>query len=205
MWGFLGSVPGSIGRFFGGVGGWLWGHGADLLHGLANGAANGAGAVWGFLSSIPGRVGGWFGDAASWLYGAGQSIVSGLINGISSMIGAAANAAANLAKSALDSAKSFLGIGSPSKMFHEVGLNVGRGMSGGLDASRSAVAEAASRMAGATTGSHSRGSHALAGVGSAPSNGRTVPLVHIEKVESTVDFDMIARQAAFRERAGQFA
>ncbi len=34
--------------------------------------------------------------------------------------------------------------------------------------------------------------------------GRTGPLVHVERVESTVDLELIARQAEFRERAGAF-
>jgi len=32
--------------------------------------------------------------------------------------------------------------------------------------------------------------------------GRNGPLVHIENVSTTVDLDMIARHAEFRERAG---
>ncbi len=34
--------------------------------------------------------------------------------------------------------------------------------------------------------------------------GRTGPLVHVERVDSTVDLELIARQAEFRERAGAF-
>ena len=59
--------------------------------------------------------------AGSWLYGAGQDVLRGLINGIVSMSGAVKNAIERAVNNAVRGALSALGIGSPSKVFAEIG------------------------------------------------------------------------------------
>jgi len=44
-------------------------------------------------------------------------------------------------------AKHFLGIGSPSKVFHEIGMNLGRGLANGIDASAGMAMSASARLA----------------------------------------------------------
>jgi hypothetical protein len=63
----------------------------------------------------------------------GKNIIKGLINGITSMITAAGNAISGLANSVITSAKSVLGIHSPSTVFeNEVGTMIGAGMAKGI-------------------------------------------------------------------------
>jgi len=85
------------------------------------------------VAGLPGRIGGIFANAGSWLYSAGRDIVMGLVNGIGAAIGAAASAAARLAAQVVESAKSALGIKSPSRVFRDIGINVGKGYIGGLE------------------------------------------------------------------------
>lgn len=65
--------------------------------------------------------------------GIGKNLIEGIGNGISNAAGSLVDAARNAAKRALDSVKSFLKIGSPSKLFEdEVGVNIGLGVAEGI-------------------------------------------------------------------------
>jgi len=66
------------------------------------------------------------------LYQAGKDVIQGLINGIKDMGGAIGGAIGDVASGAVNMAKHFLGIGSPSKVFHEIGMNLGRGLATAL-------------------------------------------------------------------------
>lgn len=64
----------------------------------------------------------------------GKNIISGIAKGITASAGAIVSAAKNAAKKALDSAKSFLGIHSPSTVFRDqVGKNMALGMGVGFE------------------------------------------------------------------------
>jgi len=66
--------------------------------------------------------------------GIGRSIIDGIKNGISSAAGRIADAAKDAARRALDAAKRFLGIGSPSKVFLDIGENVSESFAEGITA-----------------------------------------------------------------------
>lgn len=70
------------------------------------------------------------------------AIIEGMVKGISSGIGSVASAARRVASSALDAAKSFLGIRSPSKEFEKVGNFVNDGFRKGLDGNKGQVYKA---------------------------------------------------------------
>lgn len=73
------------------------------------------------------------GLAKHW-YEIGKNIVQGMINGVIDFGGMLINKLENLANDALNAAKKFLGIGSPSKLFaDEVGKNIALGVSVGID------------------------------------------------------------------------
>ena len=74
------------------------------------------------------------------------SIVRGMINGIGAGIGEIVNAAKNMAKNALDAAKNFLGIHSPSRAFHELGDFSSQGFAGGLVDTLAVVEKAGTRV-----------------------------------------------------------
>ena len=67
------------------------------------------------------------------------AIVDGFTGGLGSKVREAANAAADMARGALESAKNVLGIESPSKEFKQIGKFVGDGFAEGLIGSRSTI------------------------------------------------------------------
>lgn len=86
-----------------------------------------------FARGLPGKIKSGIGSLASLLVSAGGDLIRGLINGIKNMAGAAVDAAKNVVGSAVDGAKSLLGIGSPSKVFMEIGEDTMAGWRIGLD------------------------------------------------------------------------
>lgn len=80
-----------------------------------------------------------------------SAIVDGMINFLKGAVGRVADAAANIAKSAFNAAKHFLGIGSPSKLFRdEIGARIVQGMIqgiGSMDSELSTASERVGRMA----------------------------------------------------------
>ena len=104
--------------------------GIDLIISFVNGIANGIRDN----SYAMGQAGGNLATA----------IVEGMVKGIGGGIGAVVKAAKDLAKGALNAAKDFLGINSPSKAFTEVGQWSSEGMAIGLTNYSDKVASAAS-------------------------------------------------------------
>jgi len=101
-------------------------------------------AVSGGIQRAIGAVQGVAGSLVS----AGRDFVMGFVNGITGAIGAAADAAANMAKSAMNAAKKFLGIHSPSRMMRdEVGYYYSAGMAVGIDNGADLVTNSATNMA----------------------------------------------------------
>jgi hypothetical protein len=97
------------------------------------------GKIPGALEAIKVSIGGWIvGAAASLAKSAadiGKNIVSGIISGVSSMGTALADKLKSMAKSALDAAKSALGIHSPSAvMATQIGVPIVDGIVAGLGA-----------------------------------------------------------------------
>ena len=90
--------------------------------------------IAGILQTVPrlfSEVKGAFGRI-DWL-SIGKSVIDGIVNGLRNGISAVADAAMNVARSAFNSAKRFLGIKSPSKQFAYLGKMVDEGLSEGLD------------------------------------------------------------------------
>lgn len=78
-----------------------------------------------------------------------EAIANGMTGGLASKVGSVAKSAENLAKSAYDSAKHFLHIGSPSKKFKELGGWSGEGFVQGLDQWTTASKKAGANIADA--------------------------------------------------------
>jgi tape measure domain-containing protein len=100
------------------------------------------------------------------------AIVKGMIKGLAAGGGEIAKEAKNVAKRALDAAKDFLGIHSPSKAFEEVGEFSDKGLAGGLDKYSHIVGKAAE------------------GVGSNALNTLASTLSNVSKVVSEKNFDL---------------
>lgn len=101
------------------------------------------------VRGIKGRITGALSGATTYLYDAGKNVIQGLINGIKDMAGRAAGAAKDAVMGAVNSAKGFLGIRSPSTVFKEIGDNVGKGLMIGIANTENKVKKTAGHLAGA--------------------------------------------------------
>lgn len=83
----------------------------------------------------------------------GTNIINGIVAGISASASSIASAARQAAQSALDSAKSLLGIKSPSRVFRDqVGQMIGEGMALGIEDSESTVDKAMNALSDSAVG-----------------------------------------------------
>lgn len=124
---------------------------ANLIIGFLNGIPD-------FISNIPA-----FFDAAVSAFSAidwaslGSDIVRGIVNGVKAAASALWSALTDLANSALNAAKSALGIASPSKVFaSSVGRWIPAGMAVGIDSNAGTVDSSVNRMARSATDTFAR-------------------------------------------------
>lgn len=75
-----------------------------------------------------------------------EAIIDGVVGGITDGIGRVTSAAKNMASDALDAAMDFLGIASPSKEFHKLGVYSAQGYAGGMDDSSGLVEKSAENL-----------------------------------------------------------
>lgn len=168
--GFVTTVVMPVVEFFKTV----WSGITDFFSGLWQGIVAFASSVWsGFVGTVVSPVvsgvkSAWSGITGWWsafwsgmgrainavrskaesLFSAGRNFVMGFVKGIRGAIGSAVDAAAHMAKSALNAAKSALGIHSPSRVMRDqVGYYVVAGFANGLTGNKSMVAKAAQTLA----------------------------------------------------------
>lgn len=75
-----------------------------------------------------------------------RAIIDGMTSGLRNGVNAVVNAAKDVARNALNAAKDFLGINSPSKEFEKLGMGSTEGMALGLDKTSSVVAASAENV-----------------------------------------------------------
>lgn len=92
-------------------------------------------AVWQSVLDFFGGISSFFADAGQWLLDVGKNMIRGLIDGVMGAAGAVVDSIVNVASGAIDAAKDFLGIRSPSRVFAGIGRNVVAGLEQGLLAS----------------------------------------------------------------------
>jgi hypothetical protein len=145
LFGWLASLPGKVGAWFGGV---------------LSSAVGKLGELVSWVAGLPGRILGALGDLGGLLLDAGKNIIRGLLNGLKSMAGAVIDWFKGLIGDAVDAVLGFLGIASPSKVFYRIGVWSGEGLVRGLMSMVDPVTGAATALAGAAVPEP-----ALAGVG----------------------------------------
>lgn len=118
----------------------MWSAIGNFLRGawsnITSAVSSGVQSVLGFFRALPGQILGFLSRLPSQLLGIGKNMIQGLINGIKNMAGAVGGAISNVVSGAVDKAKSFLGIHSPSRLFRdEIGEQVGAGWAIGIERS----------------------------------------------------------------------
>lgn len=148
--------------------------GVQLIGGLLEAVGNAAGDMVSSIGELIGKgidaVGGFVGDMIS----AGADLVQGLIDGIWSNISGVGDTIMQGLGGAVESAKSFLGIASPSKLFKEFGEFTMEGFAIGIDAdaakAEQAMRNAAAAVYGAASGTVDMGLSAGAAASQPPVN-----------------------------------
>jgi TP901 family phage tail tape measure protein len=158
VWGWLQSIWGTIsgwlssawGAIAGTAASW-WGQIKSAMTGPVKSAWHAITSTMGMVKdAISSKLTAAWNAAKSWggkFLTVGKNIVMGVVHGVEHAGSALFGALKNLAKGALDSAKSFLGIKSPSRKFAEIGAYIGAGLVQGLTGSTARVKSAANRVA----------------------------------------------------------
>jgi len=119
----------------------------------------------------------------------GKNIIEGIAQGVIAASNFLAEAAENAAKAALEAAKGFLGIHSPSAVFAEVGESVAAGFAQGINMNAEMPALAVGDMAGRTL---------AAGAGASAAGGGPVNISVSVPVSATMSGQLDAEQWAWR-------
>ena len=93
--------------------------------------------LWNYIKGIPSQ-------AVQW----GRDIIQGLIDGIKNMAGSAIEAITGVVSGIIDAAKNLLKSDSPSKLFRDIGSDIGAGLAMGMESARGMVADASVSMTG---------------------------------------------------------
>lgn len=125
----------------------------NTMSGFVDSIGRGIGDAVQWFKDLPGKVLGALGDVGRWLYDAGRNIIQGLLNGLKSAVSSILNFFKNLVSQAVGSVTDALKMNSPSKVFEDIGVNIGLGLINGIAGITPAVADAAAAMAGVTTDS----------------------------------------------------
>lgn len=119
---FLASLPGRVLGFLNSVITNVLNFVSQMGQQAANAATQFANSLINGLASIPGRV-----------VSIGSDIIGGLVNGVVGAAGRLIGAVKDAVGNAIDTAKNFLGIASPSKVFREIGRYSMQGAALGVD------------------------------------------------------------------------
>ena len=122
---------------------WLANKGKDIIIGLKNGIGQKIADVRTWFFGLKDKILGWLGDGLNWLLEVGKDLIRGLWNGINEMKDWVMDKVEGFAGSIVDGITGFFGIGSPSKVFQDIGISLGTGLAIGIaDSSNLATKEA---------------------------------------------------------------
>jgi hypothetical protein len=190
FFGWLASLPGKVASWFGGV---------------LSAAVGKLGELLDWLGGLPGRILGALGDLGSLLLETGKNILRGLLNGLKSMANAVIDWFTGLISDAVDAVLGFLGIGSPSKLFRQIGVWSGQGLVQGLMSMVDPVTGAASALANAAVpepalagaGAGAPGTFSAAGGTAGAVGGMGRAPLHIENYHAADNSDPAAQADAW--------
>lgn len=113
-----------------------------FVRNMASGVGSAIDSAVGFFRGLGGKISSAVSGFGSLLVSVGKNVIQGFINGAKSMAGSILSAVTSPIKNAINGAKSLLGIHSPSRVFRDIGINVGRGLEQGLNGSVKGVKSA---------------------------------------------------------------
>lgn len=195
--GFVRSIPGRVKSGLSSLGGIVVNAFTGAFNRAKTATTNGISSIVGFVRGIPGKISSAIGNLGNTLYSAGRDVISGFINGLASAAGRIRQAVQDFIISKLPGpVRKALGIGSPSKVFREIGRNTGDGLVLGL---KDSARKIQSQLTGLTGGISADATMGL-GEGLRPmSIGQVViPVESIEQLQSIAQFFDVVEQEARR-------
>lgn len=144
---FLAGLPGRAVRALASLAGALGRVALSAMRSFSDSVSDGARAVFRFFRGLPRRIVRGLGNIGRKLFSVGKDLMRGLIDGVKRMARNVVSAVTKPIGDAIDGAKRLLRIGSPSKVMEEMGENVGRGFSGGMERSTRMVKASADQLA----------------------------------------------------------
>lgn len=126
---FIGGLPARAGAALSQLGPRVWNMFTGAWSRAQTATNNGINNVVNFVGGLPARIGAFAGR----MFSAGWDLIMGMVNGVQSAAGRLWDAAVGAVESAIDGAMDALRIGSPSKVFFDIGVNTIQGMINGLD------------------------------------------------------------------------
>lgn len=131
--GFISKIVGAISKVIGFFANFRANVSA-VMSAVGSAVSAGISRVVSFFTSLPGKIRGALAGAGSWLVSVGRNMVNGLISGIGNFAGRVYDKLKSGIDAAINKAKSFLGIASPSKyMAEQVGRWLPAGVTAGVD------------------------------------------------------------------------
>ena len=118
----------------------------SAVNAIKSAVSSGFNALKGIVSAAMSAVIAALRSAAGAALEAGKAVVEGFINGIKSLGSAAVSAAQDIANDVVGALKGALSIFSPSRVTHEIGVNVGQGLINGMLSTSKAVADAGTTL-----------------------------------------------------------
>lgn len=132
----------------------MWQAIVQIWNGLWSGIVAIVEGVWGILSTVLGGLLGslskWFIDLVTDAYNWGANMMQGFYDGITGWFGRIADSVSGFVSRMTDQVKSVLGIHSPSRVFADIGANIGAGLAIGIEGSADVVNRALADVAGAS-------------------------------------------------------
>lgn len=115
-------------------------------NGITGAISSGVSSAVSFVSSLPGKILSALSSLGSLLTSVGRNMMQGLINGVQSVAGRIRDAVLGPIKNSVEAVKSFLGIHSPSRLLHSIGVFTGQGMANGLTSTAALVSQASKAL-----------------------------------------------------------
>lgn len=129
---FFTNLPSNLVTFFGDAANWLVEAGRTIVYGLWNGAIQLLALVGGFFAGLGDWLVNKMDDAIHWLEETGKQLIRGLWEGIKGQLGWLIDKIKDFVGNVIDHVLSFFGIGSPSKVFAEIGGHLVTGLAKGI-------------------------------------------------------------------------
>lgn len=143
---YMRGLPGRISAAVGSLPGLLGSRGSSAMARFRSALSSGGSQAVAVVRGLPGRIVGALGGLAGQLAGVGRAAMQGFISGARSMAGSMVSAVTGPIRNAISAARSLLRIGSPSKVFRDIGKFTAQGFVQGMTGEASKIKSTADKL-----------------------------------------------------------